>query len=474
MPLDPVIANPATLKIADPLEQYTNYLRAGYLQDQIAEAKAARDEKNALRSAWSDPSLVGKSGDEYYEGVEKSLLTNKRGDLIPGVRKTRAEIDKIKAEGAEKFANADKSKLETYAKRFGISRDQLANISIDPSIGQQQRFAQIKAESKDPIIAEFNASMGISPDDYINREVGKMMGAQTPETWKQYLAMSMAGAENGLGLLNNKIVTLDNGGTNEVISVNELNPSNPTTLLTRRKTIDPNRPQHTINLTNEAAKVTSAYESKRAELQAMRDDAKQEVAETVNQRLDDIQRARQLLGDDKAFTGAGAPFFEKAASVSKTLGFPVTSDDKIAATQELRIFLSTNMLENIANLRNSGVKLGSVTEKEFDQLMASAPKITDQPEVIDAWLGRAERNLRRIANDFNYRNEQLRNNESTRPFENALPRNDVQLSNPSTANVQLLKSGKITPAVFDKVYGPGAAARVTSGGNPNGNTPFPR
>jgi hypothetical protein len=254
---------------------------------------------------------------------------------------------------------------------------------------------------------------------------------------------------------------------------------------------DPNAHQPITNIVvNAEKKASDVYETERKKHQAELDNAKQDIAAAAPQAIADIQRMRALIKSGKPLTGTGAMTFEKLASMGKTIGVDVIPPDRLQATQEARIFLSTTMLQNIAQLRHSGVALGAITEKEFDQLMASAPKITDQPEVIDAWLARAENNYARMAKEFNDNNAQRLANPHTAPYEKAVPANNIPMAGPkmtgsngkviSQRSIQDLMSnyGK-NAAEFDAYFGAGSAARVKAamsqpggGGTPNGGTPF--
>src|ERR1035437_7932275 len=83
MAIDPAIANPAPMKLDDPLERYGNFLRSSYLQGEIAKAQNAANSLATQRAAYNQPGAVDlKTGRPDAGIISNFMAKNNAGDAI--------------------------------------------------------------------------------------------------------------------------------------------------------------------------------------------------------------------------------------------------------------------------------------------------------------------------------------------------------------------------------------------------------
>lgn len=112
------IANPAAIKLDDPLERYGNFLKVQHLNDEIRAARRVEDRSNRLGAA------LKKGGGKRAE-TRNALIDDGLGDLVPDFDESQAKIDKLGAETKHAEMQATETRGKAIAQRLDMLRDNM-------------------------------------------------------------------------------------------------------------------------------------------------------------------------------------------------------------------------------------------------------------------------------------------------------------------------------------------------------------
>lgn len=496
MPLDPLIANPTLVKMADPSEAYKNALQNAYLFNQIDEARQKRQDADDSRDAFSK--AVNPDG-SFDTSKAVNALAPKRADLIPGVLKgasDRAKVDAettgLKSKAAKDDADAGKAKTERVAKEMENVRGLMAGVSMDdPGQGQHQMFSVFKQMAENPAIKEWYESMGKNKDQYISDRVNDMMmHVGNPGDWGTYVNQEKAGPDNMLDALKRETIQRNLGDRNQLVSVDPHNPNAaPQVLSTEKIGVSPNRPTTSVTVNNEATKAVGELDKKVADVLGDRLKGAMTAADAAQQSIPRLQRIQQLVRDGNVFTGVTGDQKAHLRQLAEEFGL-LKPDGSVGNTQELKMLVGKNLMGEIAALKSNGVVLTPMSDADARRLEQAALNGTMTPAEMDRASQIAIEAHHMEVQKYKGIVEEYKRNPATASAAKMLSVPDIPAPGPapsgtmagngkvpSPANIQDLRSGKIPPTVFDKVYGTGAAAHYKGqqpggGGAPAGGATF--
>lgn len=489
MPLDPLIANPSVVKLADPVEQFGNVLKNAYLANQVAEAKQKRSETDAMNDAYKMPGAVNPDGTLNDDIVVNAFAQKGRGSMIPSFQANRAKIakdqadaKKTEAEIGETRAKMDKTQMEAFANALKTSNEQLSGVAMDPHVGQDQYYAHIVANSKDPLISKWLQQRGVTPDQYIQDEVGKMHAAsQSPESWKQFVVGEATSGKDMEAMLSQKIEQLDLGGHKQLVSVDTHNPNaTPKVMSDQTVTASPNVARMTVNNYPENKGETKLYEAN-AEAVSKEYSALRAQAQAAPKTFASAQNLIGLLNKG-AMTGAGSDFATKALAWADTAGLNI-NHDKLVASQEFRKYLKQNIFDMVGAMKNAGVPISRITNMELQLVEQGAPNSEMNIDTVRSLLKHLQEDSRNAVINHNSRLGELLGNQNTRGAMSMFAAHPFDIPGIPPQAIEFLKKNNDAKhqQLFEKKYGlpSGAASSLFAqpqqpggGGAPTGGVPF--
>ena len=470
MPLDPMLANPAMVKLADPMESYSNALKNVYLMNQIDEARAGREEKNALRESYAK--AVKPDGGVDLD-LARTNIARTRGELLPTFDKTQAEIAKMKGDSEKTLSDAGLARAKELASTLDSHAKSFVGVSTDPNIGQNQYYRVIVAMANDPVLSRFRESQGVSKDQFISEELDKAhAAAQNPQTWQQLIVGRAAGAQKMVDTFKNKITMMDNGGTTKMLSTNEYDPNaQPKVLGTYQNTESPKAPRTTINVDN---KGPSAFNTEAGKESLKEYAASRNAAIGAGKAYDAAASTLALVND--AMTGAGTEYGERALAIMKQVGLTNKDDDyKLKATQLLQKHLAKNVFDLVAQMKRDNVPINRLTNQELTMIEKGAPNITMDAATIKDLLMRAQEDLRQSVLEHNHRLNVLSSNPETATGMRMFAAHPIDIPGIPAESVAVLRANPDAKhmSFFEKTYKlpPGSAADLLGGTSTQG-APF--
>lgn len=487
MPLDPIIANPTMAKLADPSEAYGNALKNAYLFNQIQEAKQKREEADGAKDAYAgnvDP-VTGKVN---RVGVTNYYANNKLGNLIAPQQKTWAESDKAEAEIGLSKANADKATaegtkftMEATGKVLDAYKQGLSGVDwTNPGVGQDQLFARAKEVLNHPLVAKFNADMGVTPEQGLQQLIGEMhQAAQSPQAWRQYGIGLQSTIDTALKATQPHILDQDLGGHKRVLAVDPNNPGAPKVLSDTPVTESPNRPVQKTEVNMGGNKFIEGLAAGAVkEYQGMRP-----TATTASQNFAKLDRIQALV-NDKNYIGALANPTLNLARLAKAAGFDV--DDKaVVNTQVLNKMLAANVLDQIQPLHEAG--LSRFTNTDLEMLKKASATGDLEPGAINVIIQKQKEDLRNAVINHNTRFNELMTHPETAKALQMFGYHPIDIPGIPPAAIQKLRTNpnkvpleKLTHDFDTQLQLPpgtaqqllGSPTQPGGGGSPTGQAPF--
>lgn len=484
MPAEPYNITP--IKLADPAEQYGNALKNAYLMNQISEAKSKRDDTNAMREAYSTEGAAGPDG----ANIVRNALSKKRGDLLPSYDKTQADIaykkaqaGKLASDKGKAEADMSKSEAEAIHKSLENSKTELMGISMDPSVGQDQMFNHIKAVARDPALKKWIEGRYGTSEEYIKQRVAEMLPAsRTPDAWQQHVISEQTGAKDNADMLKKVLTPVDQGDKHVIVATDPRNPgAGSQTVWQGAEGLNPNRPQHVINVNNNPENKGLASFNEEAAKDAIKDyRTKRSGAESAGMGVQNIDQMQKLLNDG-VFVGALGKPQEDVTRYAKALGFNV-NDGMIVRSQELRKMLSKNVYDQVAALKAAGVPLSRLTNAELKLVQEASPGMEMEPETIKTLLSAQRKMQQNLVIAHNQRYGEMTADPRTGDTMRLYGYHPIDIPGVPPAAIEALRQHPEKAAGFDKAFGlPAGSAKgmleqahkqPAGGGSPSGQTPF--
>ena len=487
MPLDPLLANPATIKMADPMEQYGNFLKNSYLQDQIAEAKQKRDDDTADNELYKrnyDP-VKGLDKNAFLADAAKSG----RGKNIPKYQEAWLKQDKLKAETDAQGATAMKNKaqaglfgsqeLEHTIKNLNTA---LSGIDVaDPAKGLPQYLAHIDQFAENPVVTKMYTDMGMTKDQWKNQARAEAYQAAASGQFPQLVLAHQDGLKTSMKQDISHMTALGPDGKQQALfATNEYGTPSTTQVPGSLQNYIPKVPTTTVNVG--AAKTESEYGKAIGKGVAETDLRLRASASAAPKAVGDIDSMLSTLDKGDVITGAGGEIQTGIMRVLNSSGFNV-DNAKLEDTQVMTKQLSQHVLDRLTEMKNSGLPISRATNMELEQLKNSSPSILQEPATIrrllllerkmlqeqsDAWKSR----LRDIRNDPNAKiDPSLR---AVSVEKDPAPIYDYGVTQAAVDYLMKNRDPK-HQALFEKQFHlePGAAKRYLDGGASNGGATFP-
>lgn len=467
MGLDPIIANPA--KMPDPLTQYNNALVVAQGKMGIDKVKREEADLNALGAVYKDS-----QGDRTQ--MRNHLINRGLGRMLPTIEKGWAELDeatakgdKLKAETTHEGVKQQKTAAEAgevgqkaFEKALENHTKKVARISHDPAVGTGQikqwlteMFAdtlmgpslKARGETLEGALAELDATLKSTPYPIVLAQLGVGMGAATKQN----------------------VTRNDLGNRVEIISTPEhsIGAPKPTVISNNAVGASPNAPKTTVNVTSNAyvsTKGDTSYTEEWNKRLAGDDHGLKTGAGAAPDLIRRADRIDAILKSGKVITGVGAPL---RLGWEKTLGLVGAGDkEAIKNTEVLGVELAKTTLEHV---KTSGLAGSSgLTEGERGYLeRAVAGQIMMDNESLQEIARLSRKQATSTIEKWKVRDAEIRGtNIQGRAYPQTTPTVPPAPARPRSndkgfqENVRKLKAGQITKAVFDKYYGPGAAASM--------------
>jgi hypothetical protein len=260
--------------------------------------------------------------------------------------------------------------------------------------------------------------------------------------------------------MNENVVTAakDGEGT-RVFSTPKFGPGGSTqTASTALAGVMPQRAVTNVNVTNLNGGIPAetAYQKTRGEAQAKADDALAGAAQQAPIQAIRLKRMADLLHSGNVLVGPTGGMQLDTARYANALGMN-ENDPRIADTQDFIKNSQANLFNMVTQLKQQG--LGSrVSNLEMKMLEKAS---TGQPLSREANLriiGETLGDLSDTVNRNNARTKQVLGNPQLGGSQLGIPTVPPIAPYAPPMSIQLLHSGKVTPADFDSKYGAGAAA----------------
>lgn len=404
MPLDPMIANPAPVKINDPLDQYNNFLLASTRMSGLRKEKRDQEIRNALVEGYRQHTDA--QGKTDFNALRSYVAQNGLGDVIPGMldeegkrSKTAAEIDETKAKTGleqaktategftqqEKQANVAETKAKTFDQKYKTSLQFLNGVSPDPKVGGPQVAQWIAGNFNDPDIGPILLQRGLTSEAMI-ADLKATKGE--PAAFRQFVLNTVAGLA---AASKQNITTEDLGGHKRVLSTPDLSfgtPQAPTVISDQKVTVDPNSAlkatRVNVNVpvgvqvaTGAAKKFGEVVEEARGEEFASLD----QLNSKAPRELAEIDRTLGILNSGKVITGWGAEARTNLLAMAKTLNIKVDNPTLIN-TQMLRQQIANSLFNRMGAFKAQGLNLTPMSNLDLDKLEKTGPQIADDPEAL--------------------------------------------------------------------------------------------
>lgn len=218
MMLDPTIANPATLKLGNPLDDMTTALNNALMMEKMGDARRTRrksESRNALLKKYTRP-----DGTIDREGLMYGAAQGDMGEMIPELQEDFDKHDKYQAEIADKQAGIQKTQADTV----GQSMKNL--VDVLPMIQTPQQYVDFIG--KDPVLGPALQQRGM--------DLNKILAMPQPQ-FTELLNKQIIGAKD---YLKKHYIEVDKGGTGGIYQMPEYGTGAPKQVATWNVTKDPN------------------------------------------------------------------------------------------------------------------------------------------------------------------------------------------------------------------------------------------
>jgi hypothetical protein len=405
MALDPSIAlGVRPLEVPNQLAQYGQLAQIQNAQNQnalaqyqLGSAQRAESVQNAMSKAYSE-SINPTTGQIDYNALTRNLAASGAGAQIPGVEKTRREMELA-------TLTQQKTRQDLATARTAQFRDQLSGVN-SPNAAAQWTIAMYNDPHLKDTISSVPLEAALAEIPLTPREF---------DVWKKQNALGMAEF-----IKQNKSTTqvIDQYGQKRLLSVPAFGGA-PTTIGTYE---DVPLPGPVLAQKKEIARAGAATvpaQEKAFETELGKEQASELIKGRAAARdavaiIDTVKTGRDIMKSGM-ITGAGADFLVNLNQGLKTVGIDAGYADASANSQAF----AANMANNVGKLiKQFGAGTGlSDTDREYAEKMAGS-KITLDPKAINRIL---EINERAARNAITRHNKDVKGVKTNIPLEVEMP-----------------------------------------------------
>lgn len=525
MPLDPMIANPATIKIANPLETYGDFLKNAYLQSEIKKANIAANQNALLNKAWQQPGAIDQDGNANWGIPVNYLAANGGGAALPQLAMDRYTANAKQQEAAKNQAEAQnfqattaKSKAETIGKLIDNMHQDLSKISPNPQSGFGQYVDVAKNYYTHPEVSEYLKASGMTPLQAFQQDIDQAKQAVIEGRWPDHIAQMQMGIKDAAQMHENQYIDVNTGGAHNIVAAPKYGTPGAQSVGQLQTTLNPaerlekNKIQYTqlhngattsllglpeyaggpaptvvtstqMQLTPEQrAQLDPAVASAKAGAVSLTNDVTKDFMNQHTAALNlvptvkHIDDALGLIVPGKALTGAGQTYRLDMRRVADLFGL----DPTVADTQVLNKKLNEFVLDQLQHGVSSGRTTNMITKLVQD---SNATGQMD-PNAIREVLLSKRKDLQAQMQRHNDLTNQLLNSNigeamhglGMRPLP-SIPEYGPNASKGtngrpiSSASAIDLMMNPQHAAEFDQAFGAGSAQQIL-GGTPTGGSPF--
>ena len=390
MPINPAIAlGVKGIELQDPLAQYGKAMMIQSAQQENAlaqrkmrQAEQEQEATNALNRAYAE-AYNPKTGDVDINRLRQSMATGGYGSKIPSVEKSIYE-------GREARTKSEESSTKLLDAKLKQSRQFLETLDPNDPNAAQQYIAWHEGNHADPVIGSALSARGITADQ---ARASIAQALQTPGGLARLINQSKLGVEKFMELNKPQLSTADLGG--QVVSRTfEPVTGQLTTIGTQRKTMTPGEAQR-INLDRQRLNL----EGQRVEIAQREEQRKQQGLEGLAPK--EVQKREaafpQATSAIKGFEAKSELFIKDLQKLrdhpglSQITGFiagrasALTADGRAAQALYDKVVAKGGFqaLQDMRDASKSGGALGSVSNQEGKQLIASFSAIDRRQDAKD-------------------------------------------------------------------------------------------
>lgn len=400
MPIDPILANPHSLKLPDPLEGYNNYLLAANRQEVMRDAQRKQAIRNALVEGYRQNTDA--NGVVNYNGLRNYAAKNMIGDAIPGLSEDELKNSKLGAErdlkvaetsheGAkqkETEAKTTKTNQEAFKEAFGNYIKQLDAINPDPAVGLEQYAHWIMGKYHDPLMGKILREQGHTPDEEIAQL--KAAAKSGPQGFQQFLMTTRMGMADAT----KNVITQEDLGSHKRILSSKTNSFGPAeqTVVSDKKVEEAPGDKYKGTHVQVAVPVQIATTTGNAmgnEMGKRRGEklvSLEELNNNAPSEISAVDNGLRILRSGKVFTGSLAEQKTALLGIAKSLGISV-DNQTLANSQMLRHLIASNMMGRLADYKAKGVSLTPMSNLDLEQFKATGPQMFDDPAVLIQMFG---------------------------------------------------------------------------------------
>lgn len=467
-----------TLKLNDPADQFGKVLNNAMLMEKMGEASRTRQRNAMLDTAMK--SSMGADGRPDQTKLYRYLAENDMGSAIPGQMEDFAKVGKLQSEAGNIDAEAAKRKVEARGLFLKNFRDRLSGVATP------EQYKAALGEVKSDLVG-LQLADDVKATAFVQNLNKELDHAVTTGTWEKFRADQRLGAEKAA---ERHFIEVNSGGQVDVMAMDKYGDGPATSIANKKVTESPNAPKPTkIDINLPGNKAVNSFEDELGKERAKKYTALEAANSVAPSLLQSVKEMRGLLG--KAFTGKGAGFKTDALGVAKALGLNVP-EDRLAASESLKMYLKNNLLQSIAAVKQMGVTLTPMSNLDLQLLEDAALKQDMDPATIMEGLNRIERAAMESMNQYQNFDTRMTTNPKTNPGSSAMS------MTPPTGGVPALPTPPAAPWVkgakgingkpisqkqyeafvkdrdveeFDAHFGKGSALRIL-GGASNGGRPL--
>lgn len=489
MPIDPAIANPPTIKLADPAEQMSTALKNAYLMQEIEKVKQARDDQDTYRGAYSIPGLSSMTPTERKNALIDNVVTAKRGDLVPQILKGEQELEEKAAKVGLDKANTGKATADTIetqtkavAQEIKNTRNDLMNIDInDPTKGLSGYENFVKSLYNNKVLGPRYTEIGKTPEMWMDKARAEASKGQA--AWANFMLGEKMGPEQADKLAENIVTKVTQIGKNggqvqNVVATNKYGDPAAHVVPGSEQSYVPS--DHSTKIYMPGQPTQNEYEKKRGELMAGTDHSLYMAAQNAPRNIEMAQKIKTLI-QAGAITGKGSDLKVDALAFGKAFGFNVPNDP-LVATQMLKKMMAQNVFGQVGIFKEAGVPMNRLTNLDLTLTKEGTPQMDLDPQTINWMADEMIDSSKEAVRRNNDRNSQIRSSKvSSSPQvlgiaqDVPMPPGDTSGNspianvsgnpsvNPKTGkpwpippqkNIDLLKSDSSKRALFESHYGP--------------------